>query len=107
MTVKNLLSDLPDDLRAEVFQTLAASPSVTVERIVSLGHTTPADQWYDQDRTEWVTVLAGSGTILFEADARTVTLNVGEHLLIRPHQRHRVVATDPTTPTIWLAVHFS
>jgi len=52
-------------------------------------------------------VLAGSGTILFEADARTVTLNVGEHLLIRPHQRHRVVATDPTTPTIWLAVHFS
>lgn len=107
MDAKNLLGDLPADLRNEVFQTLATSASVTIERIVSLGHTTPENEWYDQDRHEWVAVLAGSGTILFQADNRRVTLNVGDHLLIRAHERHRVIATDPTTPTVWLAVHFA
>jgi len=30
---------------------------------------------------------------------------VGDHLLIPAGERHRVEATDPAGPTVWLAVH--
>ena len=33
---------------------------IRIERIVSRGHTSPPDFWYDQPQAEWVIVLAGS-----------------------------------------------
>ncbi|MEZ4601192.1 MAG: cupin domain-containing protein [Syntrophotaleaceae bacterium] len=70
-----------------------------------MGHASPAQGWYDQDENEWVIVLEGSGSILFE-DGRQVVLNRGDHLYIPAHARHKVLWTEKHKPTIWLAVFF-
>ena len=33
-------------------------------------------------------------------------MEIGDSVLIEPHQRHRVSHTDPDGPTVWLAVFF-
>ena len=101
----NLLKDLPDDLPEEWLDTLVNAEDVTVERIVSHGHTSPATGWYDQPRHEWVMVLTGRGTVAFE-DGDEVTLEPGDHLTIPAHRRHRVAWTATDEPTVWLAVHY-
>ncbi len=45
---------------------LVQGEHVTIERIVSEGHTSPESGWYEQKRHEWVIVLQGAATILFE-----------------------------------------
>lgn len=73
-----------------------------IERIVSNGHATPENEWYDQEKDEWVVVLEGSARLRYE-DGTEVALAQGEHLLIPAHVRHRVVYTS--SPCLWLAVH--
>lgn len=99
----NLFADLPSDLREEHFQTILDAAAVRMERIVSRGHTSPAEGWWDQTQHEWILVLQGTGVLLF-ADGREITLNAGDHLFIPPHDRHKVIATAPDQETIWLAV---
>ncbi|MGM0517827.1 MAG: cupin domain-containing protein [Pseudomonadota bacterium] len=101
----NLLSDLPAQLPEECFDTLVEADNVTIERIVSRGHTSPASGWYDQARNEWVVVIKGRGVVAFE-DGNEVTLCPGDHLTIPAHCRHRVAWTDPVEDTVWLAVHY-
>ncbi|MBD3257537.1 cupin domain-containing protein [candidate division GN15 bacterium] len=101
----NLLANLPAALREEWFDTLVEAEHVTVERIVSRGHTSPASGWYDQPRHEWVVVLKGRGTVAFE-DGEEATLGPGDHLRIPAHRRHRVAWTAPDEDTVWLAVHY-
>ena len=105
MKPHNLLRPLPADLAREVFETLVQRDGVTIERIVSRGHTSPEQGWYDQERHEWVLVLQGRGIVEFEEGAR-VTLGPGDSLEIPAHTRHRVAWTDPETETVWLAVHY-
>jgi cupin 2 domain-containing protein len=107
ITIENIFSSLPDDLTQEQFTTLLTSPNVTIERIVSLGHASPAGDWYDQDRAEWVIVLSGSAGLQFDGEAEPRTLKVGDHVFIPAHARHRVAWTDPAQLTVWLAVHFA
>jgi len=71
-----------------------ASENVRIERIVSLGHTSPESGWYNQEENEWVIVLEGSGTILFENGIERV-LNKGDYLNIPAHTKHKVTRTDP------------
>lgn len=104
MTV-NLLKNLPEALLEECFDTLVEVEHVTIERIVSHGHTSPASGWYDQTRDEWVVVLKGRGVVAFE-DGEEVTLGPGDHLAIPAHRRHCVAWTTPDEDTIWLAVHY-
>lgn len=99
----NLFQDLPAKLAGEQFDELLATPHVRIERIVSHGHTSPAEGWYDQSEDEWVLVLTGSGTLAF-ADGRRQRLEPGDHLYIPAHQKHRVCHTAPDEFTIWLAV---
>ena len=61
--MSNLLGDIPTQLREEIVTVLAESPHVRVERIVSNGHASPADFWYDQAEHEWVAVLRGEAKI--------------------------------------------
>jgi len=79
----NILASLPVSLEKEVYEELVRSKHVRIERILSKGHTAPAEGWFDQDENEWVVVLEGSGTVLF-ADGNEVTLGKGDHLNIRP-----------------------
>lgn len=101
----NLFSETPGDLPKELFETLVERDAVRVERIVSRGHATPAGQWYDQDRHEWVLLLKGAARLAF-ADGREVALAPGDWLEIVAHQRHRVAWTAPAQDTVWLAVHY-
>jgi len=100
------LFDIPATLPSEHVTALLASPNVRIERIVSYGHSSPPDFWYDQDRPEWVIVLQGSAGLQFEGETQPRTLKAGDHIDIPAHTRHRVDWTDAAQPTIWLAVHY-
>ncbi|USD39792.1 cupin domain-containing protein [Ferrimonas sp. SCSIO 43195] len=104
--MQNLLTNLPQNLTNELFETLVDSKSVKIERILSKGQHTPADEWYDQDEHEWVMVVAGAARIVFE-DGNEVVMGPGDHLLLPAHRRHRVSWTDPEQTTVWLAVHWT
>lgn len=102
----NIFHTIPADLPAELFDTLLESGAVRIERIVSRGHATPAGQWYDQDRHEWVLLVQGAARLAF-ADGREVAMAPGDWLQIPARQRHRVAWTDPGQDTVWLAVHYT
>jgi cupin 2 domain-containing protein len=104
--IGNILSPLPAALDAEAFSELLRDQNIRIERIVSKGHTSPTSGWYDQEENEWVLVLEGAGTILFE-NGKQVTLNKGDYLHISAHDKHKVAWTDPDRLTIWIAVHYS
>lgn len=106
MTMDNIFHNVPDDLDDEFIETLVRMPTLRIERIVSRGHTSPDGFWYDQNDDEWVVLLSGGARIAFEGSPEDVTLEPGDHLTIRAHQKHRVEWTDPAKDTVWLAVFF-
>ncbi len=105
MEIANLFSDLPRHSSNEEFTTLLEGRAFKLERIVSTGQASPPGQWYDQDRDEWVVLLAGSADLRYENE-QPVRLEPGDWLHIPAHRRHRVEWTDPDRPTVWLALHF-
>lgn len=92
---------LPPD---ELFERLAGGDGVLVERIVSAGQATPAGEWLQQERDEWVALLQGEAELSL-ADGTRVVLAPGDHLLLAAGLRHRVERTSAEPPCIWLAVH--
>jgi cupin 2 domain-containing protein len=101
----NIFSSLPDKLEHELFEELLCYKNIRIERIVSQGHTSPENGWYDQTQNEWLVVLEGSGSILFESGVEVI-LKKGDYLNIPAHTRHKVIWTDPNHITIWLAIHY-
>ncbi len=104
--IKNLLQSIPTDLTEEVFETLAMGANIKIERIISKGHSTPENDWYDQEQDEWVMVLQGHGILEFEA-GKELEMKVGDSTNIPAHTRHRVKWTEPNEETIWLAVFYN
>jgi cupin 2 domain-containing protein len=105
--VANLFDPIPPQITAEIIQVLLATAHFRLERIVSAGQATPPGEWYDQDTHEWVALLTGGAGLRFEDEAEPRVLSPGDYLLIPAHRRHRVEWTDPDTPTVWLALHYS
>ncbi len=104
---QNLLDQIPQDLSQELFEHLAHGEGrFRIERIVSRGHSSELDFWYDQNSTEWVVLIQGSAQLEFSEPSQTVDLVPGDSIKIPPHKRHRVNATAKDTDTIWLAVHW-
>ena len=103
---KDSIFDLADlsGIGEEVFSAILSTPSVKLERIVSKGQVTPEGFWYDQNLDEWVILLRGEATILFE-NAETVNLMPGDYLLIPAHAKHRVTYTSSDPECVWLALH--
>jgi cupin 2 domain-containing protein len=93
-------------LARELTDTLVERPAFRIERIVSTGQATPADQWYDQEIDEWVLVVKGSARLRIEGEAQDRELGEGDFLLLPAHCRHRVAWTRSEPPTVWLAIHF-
>lgn len=87
----------------EVFETIADGET-KIERIISTGQVTPEGEWYDQLLDEWVVLLEGEARILFE-ETGEVSLKPGDYILIKAHERHRVVYTSKCPPCLWLAIH--
>lgn len=106
IAVKNIFKDLPKQINVEFFEDLIHDPNFKLERIISFGQASPKDEWYDQERNEWVILLKGSATLVFEGKSEEIELRPGDHLLIPAHQKHRVSRTDPDEPSFWLALHF-
>jgi cupin 2 domain-containing protein len=105
MAYETNLFAMPDPPPAgELFEPLVPDQGVLIERIVSTGQSTPAGEWHDQHRDEWVALLQGAATLVFEG-GRTIDLVPGDALLIRAHERHRVEKTSAEPPCVWLAVH--
>ena len=102
----SLLEGIPDELTDEFFETLCSSDHVKIERIVSKGHASPEGFWYDQEWNEFVLVVKGSAGLKIDGEADIVTLKAGNYVNIPSHVRHRVEWTDPSSETIWLAVHY-
>ena len=96
--------DLPDPLPSEeVFTDLVRAGGFRIERIVSIGQTTPTGEWYDQDLDEWVVLIQGEAVLEYE-NGDVKQLIAGDHVLIPAHVRHRVVFTSEDPPCIWIAV---
>ena len=100
----SIFADIPEQLPDELCQTLLTKPNIRIERIVSKGHSSAKDFWYDQAQDEWVMVLQGRARLSF-IDTASVELNAGDYLLIPAHCRHRVDWSAPDVETIWLAIH--
>lgn len=100
----NILAGVPSGLPAELVTTLLEARSVRIERIVSHGHKSADEFWYDQQQNEWVVVLQGAARLRFENEA--FEMNVGDCVNIPAHSKHRVEWTTPDEPTIWLAVYY-
>lgn len=101
----DLFAGIPGVLPEELNQTLLESGSMRIERIVSRGHASPEGFWYDQEQNEWVVLLSGRARLRFEGE-EPLELHPGSCVNIPAHTRHRVDWTDPSQPTIWLAVHY-
>ena len=106
MRVRNIFSDIPEQIPKEVFEDIVHTQNCRVQRIVSKGQFTPPGEWYDQDGSEWVILLKGSAALLFEGDERLIELKPGDYLNIPARARHRVESTDENEETIWLVVHY-
>ena len=101
----NLLENIPEDLPEELFETLVKTDSVHIERIVSRGHTSPEEGWYEQEKNEFVLVLKGAARLEF-GDGRVVSMGVGDWLEILAGEKHREVWTDEEGETVWVAIHY-
>lgn len=105
ISIKNIFKGIKKDLPEELFETISETDEVKIERIVSRGHSSPEDFWYDQDKNEFVVLLKGEAKLLFE-DNKEVTLKPGDYLTIPAHVKHRIEWTSPDEDTIWLAVFY-
>ena len=103
----NLFTNIETQPLEEVFETLLEEDNVRIERIVSRGHSSPKDFWYDQEQDEWIVVLKGEAKLRFEDDDAPEEMGPVDFLNIPAHRRHRVEWTSPDEVTIWLAIHYA
>ena len=104
--IGNLFAGLPGSIPEELFETLVIGDHFRLERIIAFGHATPAGQWYDQEVEEWVVLLSGGASLLFEGESEVVEMRPGDYIQIPAHRRHRIEWTAAGEKTVWLAVHY-
>lgn len=103
----NLLDDLPaGPQETELLEVLLAHPGLRIERIISTGQASPPGFWYDQPQAEWVLLVSGAAQLRFADEPAARSLAPGDWLYIPARRRHRVEATAPDRPSVWLAVYF-
>ncbi len=103
----NIFSDIPDRSASEIFDSLFKSDSFHIERIVSQGQASEPGFWYDQDQDEWVLLLSGAATLMFENQGEPLDMKPGDYIHIPAHRKHRVEWTSPGENTVWLAIHYT
>ncbi len=103
---QNIFDDIPDCGSKEICEELASGPDIRLERISSLGQVTRPGAWLAQTGAEWVILLRGRASLLFEGQAESVDMLAGDYVLIPAGARHRVEWTDPAANCVWLALHY-
>lgn len=104
--VKNIYEEIPINLTEEIFEVIIVNQNIKIERIISMGHKSPPNFWYEQEKSEWVILLKGYAEILFENESCPKKLYPGDYLNIPAYKKHRVEKTDEKEETIWLAVFY-
>lgn len=104
MSKFNLLNSLPDATTSEVTEAVVTGQGVRLERIVSIGQSSPEGFWYDQGDPEWVMVLCGKARLAIDGEYQERELGPGDAIFLEAHCRHRVTWTAPDQPTVWLAL---
>jgi cupin 2 domain-containing protein len=104
--LNHIFSGIPELMEDEIFENLLKTDHFRLERIVSSGQSTPSGEWYDQDANEWVILLSGSASLLFEGQTEELIMYPGDYVHIPAHRRHRVKWTDKNEKTVWLALHY-
>jgi cupin 2 domain-containing protein len=102
----NIFANIPAQIPDEIIENLLNNDIIRIERILSKGHITPYEEWYDQSHDEWIVILQGKALLRYEESAQPLKLVKGDYLLIPAHQKHRVEWTTPDELTIWLAIHW-
>src|SRR5574338_845788 len=106
MDIIKIFSGIPRQITQEITDVIVSSPEARIEKIVSKGHSSPRDYWYDQEQNEWVIVIKGKARLEFYGEIQLVELNEGDYINIPSHKKQRVDWTDPESETIWLAVFY-
>ena len=102
----HLFQHIPAELPEEITESLLTAGNVRIERIVSKGHRSPPDFWYEQQQNEWVVLLKGEAGLRFEQDTSAIHLTPGMYVNIPAHEKHRVEWTHADEETVWLAVFY-
>ena len=105
IVVRNLFNDIPEKSDQEFLDILLQKDSIKVERIVSRGHSSPENFWYDQDKNEFVLLISGYAGLIFD-DGTKINLKPGDYLIIPAHKKHRIEFTDPIEKSIWLTIYY-
>lgn len=104
--INNIFKNIPAALPEELIEIISSKNNVKIERIVSLGHSSPDTFWYDQQQDEYVILLKGKAGLLFQDRPDVVVLEPGDYINIPAHVKHRVEWTSRDEETVWLAVHY-
>lgn len=102
--ITNLFGNIPNKLNEELFEEILNGKEFRIERIVSQGHKSEKNFWYDQEDNEIVFLLKGSAEISLENEKSE--LHPGDYLIIPAHRKHRVEKTDASGNTVWLAIYY-
>ena len=101
----NIFSEIPDRLKDELFEDIISSKNIKIERIISDGHTSPKNGWYESKQNEWVILLQGEAILSFDK-GDDLTLNVGDYVNIPSLKKHKVSYTSLSQKSIWLAIYY-
>ncbi len=105
--MSNLFDISQFDLSAkeEIVHSLISHRLVRIERIISHGQI--SNEWYDQQEDEWVVLLQGNATLIFEEEQQKISMEKGSYLFIPAHKKHKVTFTSKQPPCIWLAIYLN
>ncbi len=106
VSIANLFADIPESLPQELTTGLLQGKNLRIERIVSFGHASEPDFWYQQDEHEWVILLTGGALLRWES-GREETLAPGDYIFIPAGEKHRVEGTLAGEHSVWLAIFFN
>jgi len=106
MQIDNIFSGIPTQLPEELVEVLLTNQHLRLERIISKGHASAQEFWYDQDENEWVMVLQGEAILHLEGNNEPVKLIPGMYINLPAHVRHRIEWTSQEIETVWLALFY-
>ncbi len=104
MEIKNIYLQKNKNRKSEIIEDIISTKSFKLEKISSFGYPTPNNEWYNQDRNEWVLLLKGQATLKFKKDDYKINLNEGDYIHIEKHLEHRVEYTSEDA--LWLCIHY-
>ena len=106
--MNNIFEHIPEFIPEEISESIIDNSTVKIERIISKGHTSPENGWYNQEMNEWVILLEGEAEIEFEDNQeKSVYLTRGSYLFIPKNKKHKVIYTSVEPPCVWLTIFFS